>query len=102
MKVVNKRTGEIIASGLSRVEAHKLRRECYEKAGLPQVYTGLAITCSYAVKGLRRYELDWLLDHYPKFFSNVSWDDNEEAFIVDDHIFEQLKQAFDHFVVEDE
>ena len=101
MKVVNRRTGEIIASGLSHVEARKVWRECYEKAGLPQIYTGLPIACDHAVKILRRYELDWLLDHYPMFFStHAKWSKTQEAFVVDDHIWERLEQAFDHFVIE--
>lgn len=101
MKVVNKRTGEIIASGLSRVEAQKVWRECYEKANLPQIYTGLAIACGHAVKVLRRYELDWLLDHYLTFFStHAKWNEEQKAFVVDDYIWERLEQAFDHFVIE--
>lgn len=89
MKVINKRTGEIIASGLSYVEARKVWRECYDKAGLP-------LACGHAGKILRRYKLDWLLDHYPMFFStHASWSETQKAFVVDDHVF-------DHFVIEQE
>jgi hypothetical protein len=100
-KVVNKRTQEVIASGLDWVAARKIMQECYEKAGLKQEYTGISVTCNRQGKILRRYELDYLLDKYPNFFQRKAYySPSMEAFVIDDYVWNELEDTFDHFVIE--
>jgi hypothetical protein len=102
-KVVEKNSNTIIASSLTYQEARKVHRECLDKTGLNYEMTGLSVCCSYAVKVLRRYELEYLLDVHVAFFRHYAkWDSKQEAFRVPDDIYERLEKAFERFVIEQE